>query len=91
MKKYLLALTFPMAISLIAQQSTNKISANPENTVAPDRPLIAISSGSVLGKTDADVSSFKGIPYAAAPVGEYRWRPPQPVMPWKGERDAVKY
>lgn len=91
MKKYLLALTFPMAISLFAQQSANKISANPENTVAPDRPLIAISSGSVLGKTDADVSSFKGIPYAAAPVGEYRWRPPQPVMPWKGERDAGKY
>jgi len=40
---------------------------------------------------DGKVRTFKGIPYAAPPVGPLRWRPPQPVSPWAGVRRAADY
>jgi para-nitrobenzyl esterase len=47
-------------------------------------------SGVVQGLTENETAVFKGIPYAAPPVGEFRWRPPQPVASWQGVRDATK-
>ena len=53
--------------------------------------LVSIETGRVQGATDAGVTYFKGIPYAAAPVGRLRWRPPQPAEPWKGIRSATQF
>lgn len=44
-----------------------------------------------LGRGVSGVRAFKGIPYAAAPLGELRWRPPQPLKSWEGVRRAVKF
>ena len=46
-----------------------------------------VEGGLVKGIPAADprITAFKGIPFAAPPVGENRWRAPQPVIPWEGE------
>jgi para-nitrobenzyl esterase len=53
---------------------------------------LRIDGGEVAGElTEKGLQVFRGIPYAAPPVGELRWRPPQPVAPWEGVREAVSY
>eukprot|EP01037_Dinobryon_pediforme_P004471 gene4471-4517_t len=52
---------------------------------------VQIDAGRVSGVTRDGVTAFKGIPYAAPPVGANRWRAPQPAAPWQGVRDASAY
>lgn len=56
----------------------------------PTKP-IKIDGGLVTGVRADGVESFKGIPYAKPPVGELRWRAPQPIEPWTGVRAAESF
>ena len=54
-------------------------------------PPVRIDSGQIVGTTRAGVNRFFGIPYAAPPVGDNRWRAPQPVKPWDHVKDASAF
>src|SRR5438132_925558 len=53
--------------------------------------IVETTTGSVQGRVKDGICDFRGIPYAAPPVGELRFRPPQPVEPWTGVRDATRF
>jgi para-nitrobenzyl esterase len=57
----------------------------------PKGPVIATDDGPVRGTTIGEVQAFRGIPYAAAPVGNLRWRAPQPHGGWQGVLDAGNF
>src|SRR3954468_14568624 len=57
----------------------------------PAAPIVTIDSGQIQGVIADGVLSFKGVPFAAAPVGELRWRSPQPVGKWTGVRQASEF
>lgn len=79
MKSFTLSLALLMGFALIPMQ-----------TIANGK--VKIDSGQLEGSTLASgIRVFKGIPYAAPPTGDLRWRPPQPPAKWNGVRKADKF
>jgi para-nitrobenzyl esterase len=54
-------------------------------------PVIKTDAGLVSGTTNDDIQIFKGIPFAAPPVGELRWKAPQPVQHWSGVKKCIEF
>lgn len=63
-----------------------QVSAEAQSTVQ-----VQTDAGPVVGQSADGVSVFKAIPFAAPPVGELRWREPQPVTPWDKPRDCTQF
>jgi para-nitrobenzyl esterase len=60
-------------------------------TMTATEDLVArTKAGDLRGAVENGITVFRGVPYAAAPVGELRFSPPQPVPPWRGVRDATR-
>ena len=53
---------------------------------------LSVEGGLISGKLDSSgqVKVFKGIPFAAPPLGEFRWKAPQPVIPWEGIKSCTE-
>lgn len=68
-------------------------SASAQEATKSDRvsALVKVDSGQLQGVEADGVISFKGVPFAAPPVGELRWRPPQPTPKWTGVRQAAEF
>ena len=82
MKPFLLSMLMagPLALTSMAQS----------NTGTPPRAMVA--NGTLEGRLEpSGIRSFKGIPFAAPPVGNLRWREPQPAARWQGVRPATAF
>ena len=80
MKLHLLSIALLALASCSSQQSANN-------------PVLSIEGGQIQGvmSNDPAVLVYKGVPYAAAPVGDLRWKAPQAVSPWEGVKIADKW
>lgn len=75
---------------LLAAQITQVALAQTKKSTSA--PQVKTANGTVEGVTEASgVRAFKGIPFASPPVGEFRWREPQPVKNWQGVKKTVKF
>jgi para-nitrobenzyl esterase len=66
--------------------------AGPLLCASAEDPVVAVTGGRVRGAATADGGVvFKGVPFARPPLGELRWREPQPLIGWDGVRDATQF
>jgi para-nitrobenzyl esterase len=78
-----------LRLALISALAAMTAACADAQTPAP--PPVKIDAGPLQGAADGDSVAYKGVPYAAPPVGPLRWRPPQPPARWTGVRPATAF
>lgn len=61
------------------------------SAMADGKPRAKVTGGMIVGSVDEGINTFKGVPFAAPPVGDLRWKAPQPVAAWSGERATTEF
>ena len=89
MKTRVLTLSAIAAVMLSA--CGEQAAEQPEASAPMNDTQVTIANGTIEGVKDDDILVFKGIPYAKPPVGENRWRSPQPVSDWDGVKATTDY
>ncbi|QNE17829.1 carboxylesterase family protein [Kribbella qitaiheensis] len=85
-----LRLAVALALLPAALLVNSAAAAQSESAPPTDANVVRTDAGVLRGATSGGARVFNGVPYAAPPVGGLRWKAPQPVKPWQGEREAVK-
>ncbi|MFD1034741.1 carboxylesterase/lipase family protein [Sphingomonas hankookensis] len=75
--------------SILLATATSATAQEATTPTAPTPPRVSVSGGIVEGRIDPDRTVFRGIPFAAPPLGANRWREPQPVVEWTGIRTTT--
>ena len=52
---------------------------------------VKVTGGTIQGEVLENMTVYKGIPFAAPPVGDFRWKAPQPVVAWSGVRECKEF
>src|SRR5689334_21949426 len=78
-----------MAGALATTLTTSLVAAQTATSDASARQYVRTSSGVVHGRNTGNVVEFLGVPFAAPPIGDLRWRAPQPAAHWEGVREAT--
>jgi para-nitrobenzyl esterase len=78
-------------ICMLLLSATLIISCGKQATQTKSLETPVLDSGPISGTLDGSIWTFKGIPYAAPPVGNLRWKEPQEVQPWKDVRACTNY
>ncbi len=89
---FTLAVTGVAALAACGAPAAEDAPAAPVVSLSADTP-VSVTGGEIQGAASAanpDVIAFQGVPFAAAPVGDLRWQPPAPVVPWTGVGDATE-
>jgi len=87
-----LAACLALACAACSSSSTNTGGAPTSGDGGPGPDVVTVPNvGMIAGSKTATMRSFKGIPYAAPPVGPLRWKAPQKAMPLTGVLDATKF
>ncbi|WP_292093344.1 carboxylesterase family protein [Brevundimonas sp.] len=78
------ASSFLSLIALVCMITASPAASAP----VPDRPVVRVNQGELVGRSREGVTAWLNIPYAAPPVGALRWRAPRAAEGWSGPRDA---
>ena len=90
----LVVLTLPTAVSCKEEEESAKgtpTAAATELLLDPVKTDAGYVSGTTIGDPGKEVRIYRGVPYAAPPVGDLRWKPPQPVEPWSAIRECTAF
>jgi para-nitrobenzyl esterase len=87
-KLTMLTVVFALAFSSTALSTYASLT---DNKSPAANGAIKVEGGLISGTTADGITSFKGIPFAAPPVGDLRWKPPQSVVAWQGVRECNEF
>ncbi|HET8846084.1 MAG TPA: carboxylesterase family protein [Ktedonobacteraceae bacterium] len=91
MKRYFKVLATLLSIFAVTALASLALDIANVNATSRASAVVKTLSGAVRGIVNNDTRQFLGIPYAAPPTGNLRWKAPQPLASWTGVRDATKF